>query len=135
MKTTDCEGCRVLFCHVCSSAGGLRPVDGEGSVRFYPYISNQGSFGEEIQIVRTARERRALFIVGLRRFGNQILRVHLSALSGLRLLSIHKTHDVHESVFGPPIRFVGIDVPVASLAPSPHSQNPSIPTRAILDAT
>ena len=77
--------------------------------------------------------RRALFIVGLRRFGRQILRVHLSA--GLKLLSIHKTHDVHEGGVHPPIRFVGIDIPVASLAPSPYSQNPSTPTRAVLDAT
>ena len=64
MKRVDCGGCRILFRYVCSPSRKIRLVDGEGSVGFMLGLSNWGSFWE-IQIARTACERRALSIVGL----------------------------------------------------------------------
>ena len=65
--------CRMLFDYVCSLAGRVHQADEEESVEFYPWISEWGSFWEEIQVARTAWGRRTLLISGLLHSGESSL--------------------------------------------------------------
>ena len=62
------------------------------------------------------------------RFWNQVYRLHLY------IVEIEVVELLQDSAT-PPTRFVGIDVPVVSLDPTPRAQNSSIPIRVVLDST